>query len=126
MVAEIDSLVSTWIKRCQIIETEGDESPSAQNCFWAYEKLDDICWNDPKMALKIILEIVNETNAEFVLDNLAAGPLESLLARHGDKVIYLVESEAQKNSKFRELIQGVWRNTISDDVWIRLKKLHNV
>lgn len=52
------NLVQTWIYRYLIIEEKGDECPEAEACYWAFEKLDDLCWREPEIAWKIILEIL--------------------------------------------------------------------
>jgi hypothetical protein len=54
---------------------------------------------------------------------LAAGPLEDLLAYHGSEFIDRVETEARRNPRFRDLLGGVWRNTITDDIWARVEKI---
>lgn len=118
-----DELAQVWINLYEIIESEGDESTKARELYWSHEKLDDLCWRFPKKAFAIILEILNKTDRDFVLDNLSAGPLESVIARHGNEVIDLVEREAKSNNRFCELIAGVWKNTMSDDIWLRVKKI---
>jgi hypothetical protein len=118
---EQDQLVRAWIMRYEKVQAESDASPAAQELYWAYEKLDDACWQSPAKAFEIILAILNATNNEFVLDNLAAGPLESVLVRHGNQVINLVESEAKSNTRFRQLLSGVWQNTMNDELWHRVQ-----
>ena len=113
-------LIESWIARYETIQDEGDESEKAESLFWTFEQLDDYCWRDPKKAMEIILGILSSTNNEFVLDNLAAGPLESLLSRHGETVIKDIELEAKSNSAFRNLLGGVWQNQMSDELWHRV------
>jgi len=89
---------------------------------WASIELDLLCMDAPEQCWEIILSILAETNDEWVLTNLAAGPVESLMASHGDLAISWVEREAVRSSAFRELLGGVWRNLISDDVWRRIQR----
>jgi len=72
------------------------------------------------IAWKLILRILNSTDHELTLENLAAEPLEDLLARHGHKFIDLIEVRAEADLRFRWLLAGVWKNSIPDDVWERL------
>jgi hypothetical protein len=60
------------------------------------------------------------------MGNLAAGPLEDLLSRHGAAIIDTVELEARQRKKFRELLSGVWRNVIADEVWDRVLRLRAI
>jgi hypothetical protein len=60
---------------------------------------------------------------ENVLDNLAAGPLETLLVRHGRDIIDRVENEAKSDPRFKDLLLGVWGNAVDATVWERLEAL---
>lgn len=122
MATELD-LIKTWISRYLIIEEKGDKSEEAESLYWAFEQLDDLCWKKPYVAWNIILEILRGTKNEFVLDNLAAGPLESLLARHGSKFIAQVELEANSNRDFRKLLAGVWENQMPKELWEKIQQL---
>lgn len=55
--------------------------------------------------------------------NLAAGPLETLLVRHGRDVLERVEAEAKSNPSFKDLLDGVWGNAIDEAVWERVQAL---
>lgn len=52
---------------------------------------------------------------------LSAGPIEDLLARHGDVFIDRVEHGASGDPNFAKLLGGVWKNSMSDAVWERLQ-----
>lgn len=51
--------------------------------FWAFQSLEELARHHPEKAYAAILEILASTEDEYVLCNLAAGPLEDLLAYHG-------------------------------------------
>ena len=53
---------------------------------------------------------------------LAAGPLEDLLANFGPDYIDRVEELARRDSKFGDLLGGVWKNTMTEEVWHRVQK----
>src|SRR5262249_43362638 len=91
---------------------------------WAFDELEKVVAADPSRAWAVILRILKTASQDQgVLDNLAAGPLETLLARHGRHIIERVETEAALNPAFRELLNGVWRNAIDEAVWERIQLL---
>lgn len=117
-----ETLIRTWIERytdpALVAKTEA-KVPDER--FWVWEQLDALCRNDPELAWSVILEILGRTHSTQALECLAAGPLEDLLAEHGNRLIELVEHEAQRNNDFRGLLAGVWQNTMSDDLWLRVQ-----
>jgi hypothetical protein len=91
---------------------------------WAFEELEKIVKNDAPRAWAVILRILETApHDDDVLDNLSAGPLETLLALHGRDVIEWVEAEAKSNPGFRDILQGVWGNAIDGAVWERIQAL---
>jgi hypothetical protein len=93
----------------------------------AWEKLDAYCDTAPSTALRIIEEIqfrlTDRTPIDYeLMSALAAGPLEDLLARHGDEVIDEVERMAGKDPEFRKCLSGVWRNAMSHELYARVQK----
>jgi hypothetical protein len=90
---------------------------------WASIEMDLLCIDKPKECWGVVLNILSRTNDEWVLTNLAAGPVESLLANHGEMTICWIEDEAKKNQRFRMMLGDVWRNLISDEVWQRIQRV---
>ena len=89
--------------------------------FWAWEQMEELCRKDPELCWELILDIFNETDLESVLGSLAAGPIEDLLARHGDRFIDRVEDRARTDSKFKEVLWGVWQSTTPTQLWKRVE-----
>ena len=119
MDEEYQSLIDTWIARYKV---KGEsENFGEDSTYWAYKELDDICRNEPDLCWELILEILRSDQSSRVLSNLAAGPLEDLLVRHGTEIIARIESQAKKDPLFNHLLGGVWKNAISDEVWDRLQ-----
>jgi hypothetical protein len=116
---EYRTLITSWIKH---FENEDKKSRKDDGLSWTFEKLYDICRENPEVALKVITAILSSTQHEPVLSCLAAGPLEDILAWHGDKVIGEVETLARRDPRFRSLLQGVWRRGMSDELWGRVLK----
>lgn len=116
---ERQSLVATWIEHHKIGRETG-KSPDAT--FWAWEKLDELVSNDPNQALELIIQILETDQSDVTYENLAAGPLEDLLARHGEKVIERIENQSRESPTFQNLLGGVWENRISPSIWTRVEK----
>lgn len=96
-------------------------TPEHDALFWAWEQVNDLCSNDPDAAFAFILAVLAHDQSARTLANLAAGPLEDLLARHPHEVIERVEAQAKSDPQFAHLLGGVWKNTIPDDVWKRVQ-----
>jgi hypothetical protein len=114
-----DQLVDGWIR----LQYAYRERKSTDSLLWAHAVVDEICDRRPAECLRIILRILERDSSDVIVGSLAAGPLEDLLARHGQLVIDAVESEARSNQRFRELLGGLWRNVIHEDVWNRIQSL---
>jgi hypothetical protein len=57
------------------------------------------------------------------LEALAAGPVEHLLAHHGEKWISLIEMESYEDKNFAWMMLGVWQNSMSQELWSRVQKI---
>lgn len=90
---------------------------------WAFDELERLVRTEPARAWTIILAILEHSrDDEGVLDNLSAGPLESLLATHGRMALEWVENEACRNPRFKDLLHGVWQNAMPELIWQRVLK----
>lgn len=89
---------------------------------WPNDLLWNFCESSPELAWELIESIIETDNNEIILANLAAGPLEDLLSKHGEKFIDRLEIKLRKYPEYRRLIKFLWRNDISDPVWARLEK----
>jgi hypothetical protein len=78
-----------------------------ENNFWACSEMDDLVTEKPETAWPILLQMLNHTSGQRIF-NLAAGPLEDLLERHGTTFIDRIAAEARQNEKVREALTGVW------------------
>lgn len=113
-----EKLVKTWIA----LQRAPYDSEEYHRLFWAHQQLSDLCDESPDKCWEIITQILQEERDDVeILANLAAGPLEDLLVKHGKQIINRVEKEAQTNEDFRKLLGSIWKNKIVDDVWSRLK-----
>lgn len=90
------------------------------------ELLDEILhlpYEEPALAWEFIKAVVAQAPGHKALASLAAGPLEDLLAAHGQEYISAIEGLAKDDSAFRATVRNVWRNTIAPEVWDRLQAL---
>ena len=89
---------------------------------WAANELNDRCRDDPESAWPIILAIAGLDQAPEIQEALAAGPIEDLLASHGDLFIERVEVRARQDPAFKRLLGGVWQNAMTPTVWARFRQ----
>ena len=116
------ALAATWIA-LQYAKINSAEHTSK---FWSFEEMARLQTSDPERCWAIILKIFALDQSDHLLANLAAGPLEDLLAAHGERFIERVETLARQEPRFRFLTRMVWRNSISAAVWARLRKAANL
>lgn len=112
-----DQLADAWIALQSASKQERDA------LFWAWETLDVLVDRDPEMAWQVIDLIWRRDKEDMTLANLAAGPVEDLLVRHGAAFIERMYLIARREPVFRKLLGGVWRNSIAEPVWQRLKEI---
>jgi Family of unknown function (DUF6869) len=117
---KFDSLVEAWI-RVMLKESSDEHDPD----FWAFSNLDRMIDDEPENAWSIILEILRRNQSSEILEVLSAGPVEDLLARHGEAFIERVENEARNDEDFAKLLGGVWQNTMSDEIYARVQRVWN-
>jgi len=93
---------------------------------WASAKVVDITYENPELLWDFILEVLRRDPPDSVIEILAAGALEDYLTKCGESVIARVESRAATDSKFRDLLGGVWQNSMTEEVWARVKACRGI
>jgi hypothetical protein len=83
--------------------------------------LHDLTYEQPEELWLLILEIHHRDQTIAIQEVLSAGPVEDLLAMHGDTFIERVEAEARRDPLFAKLLGGVWKSNMSDAIWDRLQ-----
>lgn len=114
---DTEMLLTAWIA---LHETGRSGALNSDPNFWAFEALNNLCSEQPEICWKVILAILARTSLDRVLANLAAGPLEDLLAQHGPEYIEIIETQARRDSDFRKLLGGVWQNSMTEEIWSRV------
>jgi hypothetical protein len=79
--------------------------------------------HDPERALKVIFCAVQLTTEPLILANLAAGPLEDFLGRHGERYLDVFHALALRERALREVLDGVWQGSMPKRVWHRIEIL---
>lgn len=118
---DLGHLAEQWIEFWLLAEN----SPEQDALSWVTDREYDLVRENPDEAWFLILEILRRNNSTQILEILSAGPLEDLLAKHGEQIIGAVENEAKANPSFATLLGGVWRNSISEEVWSRVEKVRD-
>ena len=90
---------------------------------WAEEALREAIYHDGEYAFEIISAIHDLDSEHKSIETFSAGPIEDLLVYQGAVAIDLVENKARKDPSFAYVLGGVWQNSMSDDVWDRVKKV---
>jgi len=57
------------------------------------------------------------------LSAMAAGPVEHLLAFHGERWIEKIEKESLANDNFAWMMTSVWQHKMSDEIWERVQTI---
>lgn len=114
-----DDIVDAWIA----LQYAERGSVSYDQNFWAHMSLDEVIDGNRERCWKIIGEIKSRDGSDFILSNLAAGPVEDLLSRYGEDVIERVENDAKRDGRLKFLLGLVWKNNIPDDVWERIQRI---
>ena len=120
----LNQIVDAWIAA----ENAEHGSPECESNWWAVEQV--MNWSldrEGEQLWQFITAAYKRHLSDKVVGALAAGPLEDLLANQGAEVIERVEELARKDQQFNYLLGGVWRNSMSDEIWRRVQTArHNV
>ena len=111
---DLDLLADNWIEYWLGDSAKRIELSEATDLY-------DLTYEKPEQLWLLILKIHHRDQSIAIQQVLAAGPIEDLLAKHGDAFIDRVEVEAGRDPLFAKLLGGVWKNDMSDAVWSRLK-----
>lgn len=117
----MQQLVGDWLA----LQRTSESAPEYDQLFWAHDRASDLCSDSPEEAWDFILATLAQDHSSTVMENLSAGPLEDLLAKHGALFIERVEAQSRQDPRFGRLLGGVWRNAMSEDVWHRVQRVQD-
>lgn len=115
--AEIVDLAHRWIN----LQRVPQDSAAARELMGAAVQVNMLALRQPQDCWALVMTIFNQTSDEWVLTNLAAGPLESLVTRHPEEILPLLENEARNSERFRDMLSSVWENLMPEDAWRRIR-----
>ena len=109
-------LIRLWLE-----EHKTEDAPvGSPDGNWVFGIFFDLSHERPEEAWSVIQELMTHNLTAWQVVMLAAGPMEDLLATHGELFIERVEAAARSDPKFRHLLGGVWQSTATDAVWQRV------
>lgn len=115
---ERDQLVASYLEY---------ERTRSQDLFWAWNAVIDLVIRSADEGFEVVRALIERSADEPTIFQIAAGPLEELLPRHGPKIIDGLLEVGGKDQKMRlALARGVWgRNRIRSDVQEKLSGFAN-
>lgn len=120
---KLNKLVDAWVAGHEA-ERGG---PEFRSKWWATSRV--IWWGlpngEPELLWRFILLTYRRELSEYAFGMLAAGPLEDLLSYYGPGYIDRVEALALKDERFKCLLRGVWRLSMTDEVWERVQAVRH-
>lgn len=119
MAKRISEIVDAWIAYQDLDELDS----TRQKHWWAIQTVMD--WRLERHSERLwqfVLNAYPRELSEIAKATLAAGPLEDLLSKFGEAYIDRIQELALKDDKFNDLLGGVWKSTMSDDVWQRIEQ----
>ncbi len=94
------------------------EHPDGWAIDWASDNFD----RDPEQDWQVIEWIAQNSRHKWSCVMLAAGPLEDLIANHGEAFIARIEQLARRSPRWRFILSGVWPQGKHDtEVWRRIE-----
>jgi len=99
-----------------------DLAGRAAGADWGVQALLEILCEEPIRALQIVFLIARLTDDDWLLCNLGAGPIESLLANDGT-LLDAIAVEVETSPHLRVALASVWQNEMSEAAWRTLQRL---
>ena len=85
------------------------------------KELGRLAHEEPAVCLDLIVEVIRLDSGELVLSNVAAGPLENVIAENGSVVVDEIERLAREDAAFKKALSLVWPRDTSD-IWRRVER----
>ena len=115
---DIEALANAWLAQYDSGESAKDAAHS-----WAFGTLYDLCSDAPDVAWAVTEAILRHELTPHLKSVVAAGPIEQLLAEHGEQIIERIENRARADAGFKALLGGVWKNRMTDTIWRRVQNV---
>jgi hypothetical protein len=120
---KLNELIDAWIAYY-----DAPKSREREKFEWAAQAV--LAWSgrssgDSEMLWQFIMAAYKRDLSDLVLANLAAGPVEDLIANFGAKYIDRIEELARQDPRFNQLLGGVWKRGGPGDIWDRVIRARN-
>lgn len=92
---------------------------------WAVDAVMDLEFEDPGRVLEIAFLIARRSDDPWVLSNLGAGPLESLLAED-PTFLDACEAEARISPNLRLALRSVWPMNMTQETFARVLRIAGI
>jgi hypothetical protein len=109
-------LASRWIA----LQFTDRDAPDYKEHFRAFEEVDALTDKYPEDAWNFVLAVLIRSESDFIVANLAAGPVEDLLMRHPEETVRRIERDVPAKPALARMLHGVWQNDLSPDLWARI------
>jgi hypothetical protein len=88
---------------------------------WTTDCLFELELDHPELCLSVVVSALKRASTIDDVDIIAAGSLETIIARHGDRVIEQIEDLAKSSVRFRYALTGVWaQGQEESEIWQRV------
>ena len=121
-----EEVVRSWLEFHRLYEQAGDLghfTNVGDHEAWSGELLIRAARADPEFCWHVVLQLIDAAETDETIASIAAGPLEDLLAHHGTLYIDALEALSKSQPKVQKAVSGVWQNTTSRDVWLRIQDI---
>jgi hypothetical protein len=122
---ELSRFADSWIAYWVANWTFPENAQERKDLSWVFDREYELIHGEPEQLWRFIKKVLSVDSSNRIQEVLSAGPLEDLLAMHGDTVIEWVESEAKSNPLFARLLGGVWKSSMTNEVWSRVQAVWN-
>jgi hypothetical protein len=109
----------------EIVEAyvRGDDSD-----WWAVEELNELAIDNPERVWKIIQMInaspvVNDPWRRALLAIVGCGPLEEIIALHGDKILPQILEVAKKDEVLRIELSTIYESSLRPEIWAQIQRI---
>lgn len=124
-----DKVASNWIAFARYAAGKAPDQVFADGWF-----LYDLVEDEPSLAWEVMKVVVghypegdyysvDKTEAQQVVGNMAAGPLENLIGTRASEFIEAIEREARRDRRKAWTLGGVWQSTTPDELWSRVQRV---
>jgi hypothetical protein len=84
--------------------------------------LDELCGSTPERALQVIDTIAERSADPWVLENLGAGPLESLIDHSWEIIRVPLQAALSRNARLSIALESVWSSDRAEEIAGLLKQ----